>query len=331
MTITILGEGAWATACASLLAHNGHTVTLWCRTPQVQADIHFNNKNYLYAPFASELSPLIKSTCNLQQAIEEAELIFQAIPVKFLRSVLEQAKPFILPTTRWVLLSKGIETTSLLVSSQILESVLGYSPELAILSGPSFAQEVIEKKFTAVMLASTNLPLSTLVKQLIQTSYFKTVSTPDILGVQAAAALKNCIALGAGFIQEAYASDNMRALFITQALGELSTLLKALGADASTLSSLAGLGDCILTAFSTQSRNTHVGKSLAQGITLAHITHNSLTIPESINTLQALKELANKYKLDLPLHVALYKLVYEKAHPSILHTALSDSLANLST
>lgn len=326
MTITILGEGAWATACASLLAHNGHTVVLWCRTPSVQADIALHNKNSLYAPWAPKLSPLITSTSSLEQALNQSDLIFEAIPVKFLRTVLEQAKPFIMPRHQWVILSKGIETESLLFASQILESVLGSTPEFAILSGPSFAQEVVEQKYTGVMLACTSTRLSALIKQIVETSYFKTVPTHDILGVQAAAALKNCIALGAGFIEAAYASDNMRALFITQALKELSVLLQSLGAHSNTLYSLAGLGDCILTSLSAQSRNTRVGRLLAQGTSLAQITQNSVAIPESINTLQALKQLTDKFGLDLPLHSALYALVYTNAPASILTNALSYSL-----
>ena len=349
--ITILGAGAWGQAITSLLCEinqltNNYNITLWCHETSVITSLssplsntsRSQNLNNFKDNFTLEI------TQDLAHALADCEFLFVAIPVKYLREILTQVKTT--PATI-ILLSKGIEQTSLLFSSEIAQEVLGLDTKLAVLSGPSFAYDLQLQQPTAVVVASENLALAQAIKNIFALGYFRQVQiyldlvndeqldlpdsqktglntttstrnnlyfqvqiSTDILGVQICAAYKNILALGTGLLHGAGYRDNTRAAFLTMGLQELSLLVNNLA----TVYGLAGVGDLILTACSDKSRNFQVGAKLGAGIKLAEIMQTpELANCEALNTVQSITLLAQKLNLDLPIAQAIYQVVYADA------------------
>ena len=164
--IVVLGEGAWGTAIASVLAHNGYTVHLWCYNQDVAQTIKNTQINERYLPGIT-LPRLIIPTSDMQEVLHDAKVVFEAIPVQFLRSILVQAKPFFTSDQTWVVLSKGIEQETLLFPTQIIDDVFGTEVSQAVLAGPSFARDVALQKITAVSLASSSCKVAQAIQKIL--------------------------------------------------------------------------------------------------------------------------------------------------------------------
>jgi glycerol-3-phosphate dehydrogenase (NAD(P)+) len=320
MKITILGDGAWGTACAHLLATHGYQVTLWCHNEEAATAISTLHHNPTYLPNYI-LPSTISATTDLSTALKEASFIFEAIPIKFLRTVLQRCRPFVTENQPWVILSKGIESETLLLPSEIMSDTLGFAIPYVVLSGPSFARDLVQKQPTGVMIASLQNALAQQIKALVSNEYFTTEITDDVIGVQLCGALKNSIALLVGILDGAGYSDNTKALGATRALQELAYCIEHYGGSPKTLMGLAGIGDTLLTAFGKQSRNVLVGKQLGQGASLQTILSSIPQVPESINTIQALYQL-QKTTFSLPIMTALYKVIFEQQPINVLITTL---------
>ena len=270
-TICVLGEGVWGTALAQLLTHNGHTVKVWRHD-------------------APE---------DLGQALANVDWVFVAIPVLYVRKVLEQAKVYAQPNQTWVMTCKGIERDTLLLPTQILEQIFGNSVTVAVLSGPSFAQHVSAQQLTAVDVTAPQLA------PILHNNYFITHYTADMIGAQVGGALKNVIALGVGILDGAGYHDNTQALCITKGLQEMIHVAHVLGGKALTLYGLSGLGDLILTCTGKKSRNRAAGFEIGRGT----YAHNNTTQPEGFNTLVTLEQLIKKHTLNLPLCTGIYEII----------------------
>lgn len=308
MKVSIIGEGAWGTAVATVLAQNKHDVLIWCYHEVAANEINNQRQNNMYMP-GVRLSEKIKASTNLQEVIEYSDFIFEAIPVQYLRSVLNQAKSFIKPNQKWVSLSKGIESGSLLFPTQIFDEIFENKTINAVISGPSFAQELIKKDLTAVNCASFDLNIAKEISDILNNEYFRACPTNDLIGVQAAAALKNVITLGVGIAQGADCGDNTKAMIITVGMNEISNLVKALGGKAETVYGLAGLGDLILTSTGKYSRNLEVGKRFGQGQTVEKIISDTGYTPESINTVKSIFQLSKKYNVHIPLCMGIFNII----------------------
>lgn len=313
MTITILGEGAWGTACATLFAYNGHKVILWCYHPQIADEIQKTRFNSTYLP-KIKLDENIFATNDIEYAINEANLIVEAIPVVFLRSIFEKCKKIKNSQQKpWLLLSKGIEQETLFFPSQILLESIGKNTSFAVLSGPSFAIEVARKKMTGVMVASIDNILSKKIEKIISNEFFKTKNVDDIIGLQTGGALKNIIALTTGLLNGANYGDNSKALIITQALKEISILTEKLGGKKETIYDLAGLGDLVLTSLSTTSKNYRFGQEVGKGFSIKEVLNKIKTPPEGINTLKSVNIILKKHNLNLQLIQNIYNFfIYKK-------------------
>lgn len=308
MKISIIGEGAWGTAVSTVLSQNKHNVLVWCYHEVAANEINNHRQNNMYMP-GVRLSEKIKASTSLEEVIAYSDFIFEAIPVQYLRGVLDQAKSFIKKNQNWISLSKGIESGSLLFPTQMLDEVFENRTINSVISGPSFAQELIKKDLTAVMCASTNLNIAKEISDILNNEYFRTCPTIDLVGVQAAAALKNVIALGVGIAQGADCGDNTKAMIITVGMNEISNLIKNLGGKMETVYGLAGLGDLILTATGKYSRNLEVGKRFGQGQSLEKIIADTGYIPESVNTVKSIFQLSKKYNIHMPLCMGIFNLI----------------------
>jgi glycerol-3-phosphate dehydrogenase (NAD(P)+) len=311
MKICILGEGAWGTAVATLLAYNKHSVTVWCHDQTVPTIVQRTGINERYLPGVSLNAQHISFTTDIKEALCDAQWIFEAIPVKFLRSVLEQAKPYVTQQQQWVILSKGIEQNTLLFPSQILSDVLDFTPAIAVLAGPSFAKDLALQQLTAVDCASNDQNGAGELQKIIDTFYFKTVISSDLIGVQAAAALKNVVTLGMGILEGAGYTDNTQAFFFTAGLQEMSTFIQSFGGSLQTVYGLSGIGDLVLTSRGGLSRNLAVGRRLGSGQSLDKILHGTGYIPEGINTVQSVHQYMKARSISLPLCSAIYTIIFE--------------------
>ncbi len=308
-SITILGAGAWGTAIAHLLATNGHQVMMWCHEPELAQEINQNHTNSFYLPDVN-LPHSIRATASIQEALQDASIIFEAIPVKYLRVVLAHAQPFVNKDEMWVVLSKGIEQESFFVPSQIIDEVLGYAVNKVIVVGPSFARDLVESVPTGVMVASDHKRLAQEVSSLLTNSYLSCTLSHDVLGVQLCAALKNVFALTIGIAFGAQARDNTIALLLTRALAEMSLIVQVFGGHQETVYSLAGIGDLVLTCYGSLSKNFTLGKLLGQGNLLPDISSEGV-FPEGINTIQSLIQLAENKSLKLPVVQGTHSFIFE--------------------
>ncbi len=319
MNVTVLGNGAWGTACATLLAHNKHKVTLWCFDSEVERSITLERENRFLPGIKLPLT--IMATTDLDVALCN-DIIFQAVPVSYLRSVLEECKLLARQEQLWISLSKGIESGSLFSSTDMIRDVIGASTVCAAISGPSFAFDVAQKQPTLVVVASEDSGVSAQVKDLVESKFFKCVLSNDLIGIQMVGAFKNVFALGVGFLKGAGYGCNTQVFFVLKSLGELTVLLKAVGGREESLYGPAGMGDIMLTCFSAQSRNMQAGALLGAGEDLKMVLNSGIATAEGINTLVSISSLAQRFGVELPLCDALYKVVFKKVSISVLLDAL---------
>lgn len=311
--ISILGAGAFGTAIATILSENGHNVLLWAYEKKLVANINNNHENNLYLS-GVKLSSNIKATNNLEKLASYSNYIFSAIPVKFLHNILLNIKPFIQDNHIFISLSKGIENNTLMLPSQIINSL--FSNEVLVLSGPNFAQEIANKKYTASVLAANNIEIRNTISKMISNNYFKIELSKDIIGIGLVGALKNILSVLVGIAKGYESGENTIAFLLTKGLQEMTELVEFLGGDKESVYGLAGLGDLILSAFGSLGRNLKIGKEI--GILKAKNNFNcdiffkGKILPEGINTIKSLKQYIDKNNLNMPLINSIYKLIYER-------------------
>ncbi|MFA5306345.1 MAG: NAD(P)H-dependent glycerol-3-phosphate dehydrogenase [Candidatus Babeliales bacterium] len=312
--VTILGAGAWGTAVATLLAHNGATVKMWCYEDEVAHDITTNHRNKKYLPDI-KLSPSITATTNLPEALLNAEWIFEAIPVPYIRSILGKIDPQISPTVLtapWVILSKGLEHNTLKLPASIVEDVLRTPIHYVVVSGPNFAGELASQVMTASVLAGNNQKIVLRLANLLATSYFKPIASDDPVGAMVGGALKNVMALILGIAHEApFSHKNTTAYLFAQGLNEIAIITQHYGGKRDTIYGLAGLGDMVLSCTSTTSRNMQFGVLLGRGLTLEQATQQFHSEPEGVATLRSLQKFVTRTDLDIPLCRAAYHCIFE--------------------
>lgn len=322
-TVGIIGAGAWGTAVATLLAENGYRVTLWSHEIDVANTINSTKINAKYLP-GIILSDHIQAVTDLTQATCGSQWIFLAVPVKFLRSVLESARHCYSEDQVWVVLSKGIEQKTLMLPTQIIDDVFGTSAKKAVFSGPSFAIELAKKQITAVTLAATDCTIGLELQKILANKYFRPYISLDIIGAQVGGALKNVLTLGVGMLDGAGYSDNVKAFLITRGLHEIVQLTTFWGGRAQTMYGLSGVGDLVLTSMGQSSKNLAVGKRLGRGETMSIIAQEMNTLPEGINTVQSVYELIQAKKLDLPICQGLYHVIFNDKN---IHEFLAELMA----
>lgn len=307
-TVCMLGEGAWGTAVATVLAHNGYEVRLWCHDASAVQAIVQTRVNNTYLP-GVELSERIVPTSDLSEALQDVSYIFQSTPVSFLRTVVQAAAPHVSEDATWILLSKGIENDTLLFPCQIVTSVLaGVTP--AYVAGPSFAQELAAQRLTAFTVAASHCQTAFLVQRMLANEYCRPYTSDDLMGAQIGAALKNVIALGVGIADGAAMTDNTKAFLFTRGLHEMRQLISLLGGKQETLYGLSGVGDAVMSSMGKSSRNFAFGQQIGAGNTKEQLQRVYRVFPEGVNTLASLQQLIEQKKLDLPVCTGIYRVVF---------------------
>lgn len=308
--IAVLGDGAWGTAVATVLAANGSRVLLWCHDEQVLSQIQATTRcNQRYLP-GIVLDEKITPVNSLQYVLENTQWVFQAIPVQFMRIVFTQAKPYCRPDHRFVSLSKGIEKDTHMFATQIIENVLGSGYSQAVISGPSFARNVARKELTGLVVATVEQQIAADLKVLLENSYCRLTVTHDCTGVEIAGAYKNVIALAAGILQGAGYGENTQALVLTKGFQELIQLSEVFDAKSDTFYGLCGFGDLMLTCLSSQSRNVQAGKLIGAGASYEQAVASINGVVEGFNTVQTIMQLAYKNDLKLCLCQGVHDVIF---------------------
>lgn len=307
--VTVLGEGAFGTALALLLARNGHSVRWWCYNHEVYRHIKEKRSNSSAFP-SIKIPESITPFNDIARAIQNSSYIVEAIPTKFLRSVAEHVQQNGNKEQAWVILSKGIEQDTLLLPSQIIDDVCGTLVKKVVISGPSYAHDIIENQNIVANVAGSDAMITAEIIHLFKDDTFHLIACDDMLGMQICGALKNCIALLIGMLDGASYSESTQAAMLTYAFKELKYAVCALGGKENTVDSFAGIGDLVLTAYG-KSRNRTVGHRLGEGEKLEAILASMHAVPESITTLKAVQQLCIQKNLQLPLLQGIYKVVFE--------------------
>ncbi len=312
LKIGILGAGSWGTALSIVFQQNGHEVTLWSHKKSHITKIQKSKGKNDYLPGA-KLNSKIKLTSNLNEVTKNKDIIFTVVPSQFLRSVLEKIPFSNISQTIICNTSKGIEISTLKTMTQVISDVfpLINKKQLAVLSGPSHAEEVSKNVPTTIVTASYSRRNAKLIAGTLSTPYFRIYIGDDVRGVELGGSLKNIIALAAGIIDGIGYGDNTKAALMTRGMAEISRLGIKLGALPRTFSGLSGMGDLIVTCMSKHSRNRFVGEEIGKGKKLKDILKNMVMVAEGIATSKSAFNLAKKYKVDMPISNAIYKILYE--------------------
>ena len=322
MRIAVLGAGSWGTTLAILLSENNHDVSLWTYRPEQAAIINETRENPAFLP-GIKIPKQILILTDIQEAAYKKDIIVSAVPSQFLRSVIRQIAHHELSQTIIVNVAKGIENHSLMTMSEVMLDVFEHEKKanLAILSGPSHAEEVIQRMPTAVVSASFNMRTARTVAAAFSTPYFRVYINDDIRGVELGGALKNVIAVGAGVVDGAGFGDNTKAAIMTRGIAEMTRLGVKMGALPRTFAGLSGVGDLIVTCMSKHSRNRYVGEQVGKGRKLDDVLKEMVMVAEGVATCQSSVDLAKKHSIEMAIFSEVHKILYEGKNP---HLATED-------
>ena len=302
LSVAVYGGGSFGTAMACVLARKGIPAKLVVRRQEVVDQINTNHVNPYYQSDLL-LPPLLRATVDPEEAFASADFIFHAVPMQFSRKALEDVKHLIRDDVPVVSLTKGIETSTLCLMSDLIPDVLGSGQPVAFVSGPSFAAEIVNGMATAVTVASADRDLANDVMALFKSASFRALYTPDVVGVEVGGAVKNVIAIAAGMSEGLGLGTNAMAALVTRGCGEMRRLVTTLGGGSSTVFGLSGVGDTFGTCFGPLSRNRQVGYRLGKGEKLEDILESMSQVAEGVATARALTQLVNKrvkgYRKDL--------------------------------
>ncbi|APG66087.1 NAD(P)H-dependent glycerol-3-phosphate dehydrogenase [Tenacibaculum todarodis] len=308
LKVGILGGGSWGTTVASIVAKNAEA-TIWARRKETVDEINEHHTNQRYLPNA-KLTRSLKAVNTIKEAVENADVIVMGIPSQNLRAVLEQAKPHIRPWIPIVNLAKGLEISSKMRMTEIIEELLPGHPA-GVLTGPNLAKEIHSGKAAAAVIAMVDDTIAKNLQPIFSSGLFRVYTNSDVIGCELGGALKNIMAIATGMGDGANAGDNTRAALITRGLAELTRLGVAMGGKKSTFAGLAGMGDLVATCSSDKSRNHHVGFQLGTGKSLAQIIEEMNEVAEGVKTAKVVMELAKDYNVPMPISEEVYKVLYE--------------------
>jgi glycerol-3-phosphate dehydrogenase (NAD(P)+) len=310
----VLGDGAWGTAAALVLAQQPqHRVSLWSAREDNARILRERRENVRLLPGVPIPSD-VQLTSDIAQALDAADLAIVAIPTVYLRETLRRILPAWHGERPVLSLTKGFENETFLRPTEILHQVLGVQ-HAAVLSGPSHAEEVSRGLPTTVVAASTDLELAGWIQRCFSTDRFRVYTNRDVVGVELGGALKNVIGIAAGISDGLGFGDNAKAALLTRGLVEMTRFGVALGAEEQTFFGLAGMGDLITTCISRHGRNRHVGERLGRGEKLADILESMVMVAEGVYTTRSIHDKAAKLGVEMPITAEIYRVLYENKDP----------------
>lgn len=312
MNVSVIGGGSWGTTLAQVLSDNGHDVMIY----DINKDFVKKINEYHKHPFFDTTIPNnIVATIELERALNFSDCLILCVPTKVIRNVISQINKLTKNKKLFVNVSKGIEPNTSYRVSQIVEEVvdkdkcLGY----VVLSGPSHAEEVILRKLTSLVAASTNIELAKKVQLLFSNdSYLRVYTSDDVIGVETGGAMKNAIAIVSGIAFGMGLGENARAFLISRGIKEIVSIVTILGGKMETAYGLSGIGDLIVTASSMNSRNFQCGLKIGQGMKVNEAIGSINQSVEGIRAIEAGYEIGKKHNIELPIINMAYRVVRDE-------------------
>jgi len=296
--IGIIGSGSWGMALSVLLYNNGHEVTVWSALPEEIKEMQQTHRHHTLPDLV--LPDQMVFTEDLEETMTGKDLLVTAVPSVYVRSTAKRMNPFCRYGQVVVNVAKGIEESSLMTLSEILEEELPMA-DVAVLSGPSHAEEVSKSLPTTCVAGATTRKTAEYIQSIFMSEVFRVYTSPDILGIELGGSLKNVIALAAGIADGLGYGDNTKAALITRGIAEISRLGTAMEGKIQTFGGLSGIGDLIVTCASMHSRNRRAGILMGQGKTMEEATKEVKMVVEGIYSAKAALALSQKYEVSMPI------------------------------
>ena len=313
-SISFLGCGSWGGALGDVLSRKGVPVIFWHRNPNTIDRIQKTGKHYLVEDL--EFSNNVMFTNDASFAINSSPIIVLAIPSQSIRKLLIENNSIFSNKKIIVTVSKGIEVDSLMTMSEVINDIYGKRyKRTVVLSGPSHAEEVVKKFPTTLVASSKNESASKTVQKLFSNEYLRTYLNADVKGVEIGGAMKNVMAIAAGICDGINYGDNSKAALMTRGMTEIIRLGKKMGAKGKTFRGLSGFGDLIVTCLSQHSRNRKVGQAIGEGESLISIKKRMEMVAEGVLTTKSVHQLRLKYGLEMPIHEAMYEILFMGKNP----------------
>lgn len=316
MKVGLFGTGAYGMALSSILIDNHCDVTMWTKFEEEKNQLETTRKNEAFIP-DFEIDPRVKITTSIEECLQNANLLIIAIPAAFVNSLCEELAPLI-DNNHIVIATKGIEQGTGLFMHEIVKKHLN-TENIAVISGPSFAVDIVRKKPIGLSIASKSPETILLASQALQNDYIKLRSTNDIEGVEICGSIKNVIALASGMLDGLGANDSTKAMFITEAMHDMEAILRAFDCNNRTVLSFAGLGDLLLTCTSEKSRNNRFGRLIGEKHPREEINEFlSKNTVEGYYTLESIYQLLKDKEVTIPIIDLIYEIAVQGKDPELL-------------
>ena len=318
--ISVIGSGSWGTAIAWLLCNNGHDLTLWSYLEEENEMLCESHENKDKLPGVI-LPETVKYTTSLEKAVNGADMLIMAVPSVAVRATSKNLKALVPDGMIIVDVAKGIEEATLKIMTDVIEEEIPQA-NVAVLSGPSHAEEVGKGLPTTIVAGAHDIDTAKRIQDVFMNPVFRVYTSLDMLGIEIGAALKNVIALAAGIADGLGYGDNTKAALITRGIAEISRLGVEMGAKASTFSGLTGIGDLVVTCASMHSRNRRAGILIGQGMSMQEAMDEVHMVVEGVYSAKAGLKLAEKYHVEMPIVKAVNEILFE-------NKAASDAVMDL--
>ena len=312
--VSVIGAGSWGTALALLLSKNGHDVTMWSILEDEIRMLDKEREHKSKLP-GVKLPDTMKFTTDLKEAVEGRDFLVLAVPSTFTRGTAKNMCPYVAEGQIIVDVAKGIEEATLMTLSQQIEDEIPQA-DVAVLSGPSHAEEVGRGLPTTVVVGAKTEKTAEYLQQMFASEVFRVYTSPDMLGMELGGSLKNVIALAAGTADGLGYGDNTKAALITRGIAEIARLGTKMGAHMETFYGLSGMGDLIVTCASVHSRNRKAGFLMGQGRTMEEAMKEVNMVVEGVYSAKAGMELAKKYHVEMPIIEQVNEVLFEGKTPA---------------
>ena len=313
MKTAVLGAGSWGIALAKLLHDNGNEVTVWSALAE-EIDMLNREHEHVDKLKGVKLPEDMAFTTDIEKAVENAEILVMAVPSVFVRGTAKTLKPYYKENQIIVNVAKGIEEATLETMTDIIsEEIPGCV--FAVLSGPSHAEEVGRGIPTTIVVGARQREVAEKVQEVFMSPVFRVYTSPDVLGIEIGAALKNVIALAAGIADGLGYGDNTKAALITRGMAEITRLGVAMGGKPETFYGLSGIGDLIVTCASMHSRNRRAGILMGKGYTADEAMKEVKMVVEGVYSAKAAKKLADQYEIEMPIVEKVNEILFDN-HPA---------------
>lgn len=311
MKITVLGTGCFGSAIAQIMTDNKNEVLLWTNDLEQIEEINTNKSNKKYYP-DFRFCQNVKATDNLNDALNFSDIIIIALPSKIIKEVSKKINKCHINKKIFINMSKGIDYKDLTTISETLHKNIDGNlvKNIYTMTGPTFAKEIIERKFTKFILSGSCLEDENLICKVFENDYIAIETSSDIKGIEILSSIKNIVALASGIVEGLGFGENAHAIIITEGIKEMTKLALFYEIDSNTILSISGLGDLVLTASSKNSRNYITGKKVGEGMSPEKAIKTTKTIVEGVECAKAIHKLSKEHKIELPITKAIYNIFY---------------------